>query len=84
MGGFYVESLAGTGSASGLGRNIAEGLLASGDRLAATARDARRLEGLVEKYGDHVRTAPLDVADEGGLWSSAGGGGRGRAFSMWS
>jgi len=43
-------------AASGLGRNIAEGLLASGDRLAATARDARRLEGLVEKYGDHVRT----------------------------
>src|ERR1700726_2051593 len=54
-----------TGSASGLGRNIAEAVLASGDRLVATARDPRRLEDLVEKYGDQVRTARLDVADEG-------------------
>ena len=53
-----------TGSASGLGRNIAEAVLASGDRLVATARDPRRLEDLVEKYGDQVRTAALDVADE--------------------
>ncbi|MGH8474389.1 MAG: SDR family NAD(P)-dependent oxidoreductase [Methylococcales bacterium] len=48
-----------------MGRNIAEAVLASGDRLVATARDPRRLEDLVEKYGDQVRTAPLDVADEG-------------------
>jgi NAD(P)-dependent dehydrogenase (short-subunit alcohol dehydrogenase family) len=53
-----------TGSASGLGRNIAEAVLASGDRLVATARDPRRLEDLVKKYGDQVRTASLDVADE--------------------
>jgi len=53
-----------TGSASGLGRNIAEAVLASGDRLVATARDPRRLEDLVKKYGAQVRTAPLDVADE--------------------
>jgi NAD(P)-dependent dehydrogenase (short-subunit alcohol dehydrogenase family) len=53
-----------TGSASGLGRNIAEAVLASGDSLVATARDRRRLEDLVQKYGDQVRTAPLDVADE--------------------
>jgi len=53
-----------TGSASGLGRNIAEAVLASGDRLVATARDHRRHEDLVEKYGDQVRTAALDVADE--------------------
>jgi NAD(P)-dependent dehydrogenase (short-subunit alcohol dehydrogenase family) len=53
-----------TGSASGLGRNIAEAVLASGDRLVATARDTRRLEDLVKKYGDQVRTAALDVTDE--------------------
>jgi short chain dehydrogenase len=53
-----------TGSASGLGRNIALAVLASGDRLVATARDPRRLEDLVQKYGDQIRTAPLDVADE--------------------
>ena len=52
-----------TGSASGLGRNIAEAVLASGDRLVATARDPRHLEDLVKKYGDHVRAVPLDVAD---------------------
>jgi NAD(P)-dependent dehydrogenase (short-subunit alcohol dehydrogenase family) len=53
-----------TGSASGLGRDIAEAVLASGDRLIATARDPRRLDDLVKKYGDQVRTAALDVADE--------------------
>ena len=53
-----------TGSASGLGRDIAEAVLASGDRLVATARDPRRLEDLVKKYGDQVRTAVLDVVDE--------------------
>jgi NAD(P)-dependent dehydrogenase (short-subunit alcohol dehydrogenase family) len=53
-----------TGSSSGLGRHIAEAVLASGDRLVATARDPRRLEDLIETYGDRVRTAPLDVVDE--------------------
>jgi NAD(P)-dependent dehydrogenase (short-subunit alcohol dehydrogenase family) len=53
-----------TGSASGLGRHLAEAVLASGDRLVATARDPRRLADLVETYSEQVRTAPLDVADE--------------------
>ena len=53
-----------TGSASGLGRNIAEAVLASGDRLVATARDPRQLEDLVKKSGERVRAAPLDVTDE--------------------
>jgi NAD(P)-dependent dehydrogenase (short-subunit alcohol dehydrogenase family) len=41
-----------TGSASGLGRNIAEAVLTLGDRLVATAREPRCLD---------VRTVPLDV-----------------------
>lgn len=53
-----------TGSASGLGREIAEAVLASGDRLLATARDPQRLNDLVERYGKQVSIAPLDVADE--------------------
>src|ERR1700692_792085 len=53
-----------TGSASGLGRNIAEAVLASGARLVATAREPQRLDDLVKKYGDQVRTASLDVADQ--------------------
>ena len=39
-----------TGSASGLGREIAQAVLASGDRLLATARDPQRLNDLVERY----------------------------------
>src|SRR5499426_862592 len=53
-----------TGSASGLGRKIAEAVLAAGHRLVATARDPRRLEELVKEYRDLARTAPHDVADE--------------------
>jgi NAD(P)-dependent dehydrogenase (short-subunit alcohol dehydrogenase family) len=53
-----------TGSASGLGRSIADAVLASGDWLVATARDPHRLVDLVEQYGAQVRTAPLDVTDE--------------------
>src|ERR1700720_4115019 len=53
-----------TGSASGLGRNIAEAVLESGDRLVATARDPRRLDDLVNKFGERVRAVSLDVADE--------------------
>jgi NAD(P)-dependent dehydrogenase (short-subunit alcohol dehydrogenase family) len=59
-----------TGSASGLGRKIAEAVLATGDRLVATARDPDRLEDLVEKYGDQVRTAVLDVADEAAAYAA--------------
>src|SRR5215475_4395901 len=53
-----------TGSASGLGRNIAEAVLASGERLVATTRDPRRLQDLLDKYGDQVRERQLDVTDE--------------------
>src|ERR1700759_2982920 len=53
-----------TGSASGLGRNIAEAVLESGERLVATARDPRRLDDLVSKFGERVRAVSLDVADE--------------------
>lgn len=53
-----------TGSASGLGREIAEAVLASGDRLLATARDPQRLNDLVERYGRQVVAAALDVTDE--------------------
>src|SRR6202167_6591510 len=53
-----------TGSASGLGRNFAEAVLESGDRLVATARDPKRLDELVKQYGDRVRAVPLDVTDE--------------------
>ena len=52
------------GSASGLGRSIAEAVLEFGDQLVATARDPIRLDDLVKKYGERVRAVALDVADE--------------------
>jgi NAD(P)-dependent dehydrogenase (short-subunit alcohol dehydrogenase family) len=53
-----------TGSGSGLGRIIAETALAAGNRLVATARDIRQLDGLVDLYGENVRVVELDVTDE--------------------
>ena len=53
-----------TGSASGLGRSIAEAVLASGDSLVATAREPKRLGDLLEKYGERVRTLALDVTNQ--------------------
>jgi len=50
-----------TGSASGLGRDIAAAVLASGDRLVATARNPKQLADLVAQYGDKVRAVALDV-----------------------
>jgi len=52
-----------TGSSRGLGRDIAEAVLAHGDRLIATARKPEQLADLVERYGDRVRAVALDVSD---------------------
>jgi NAD(P)-dependent dehydrogenase (short-subunit alcohol dehydrogenase family) len=52
-----------TGSSRGLGRDLAEAVLAAGDRLIATARQPEQLRELVEKYGDRVRAVALDVTD---------------------
>jgi NADP-dependent 3-hydroxy acid dehydrogenase YdfG len=50
-----------TGASRGFGRIWAEGALARGDKVVATARSAASLSGLVEKYGDSVLTLALDV-----------------------
>src|ERR1700726_1926638 len=52
-----------TGSANGLGRTIAETILANGDRLVATARKTDLLAEVKEKYGDRIALATLDVTD---------------------
>lgn len=52
-----------TGCSGGLGRTLAEAVLASGQRLTATARDTKRLQALVDTYGDRVRVVALDVTD---------------------
>src|SRR5438270_612199 len=53
-----------TGSSRGLGRALAEAVLAAGHKLVATARNPKQLSPLVERYGDQVRAVALDVTDE--------------------
>jgi NAD(P)-dependent dehydrogenase (short-subunit alcohol dehydrogenase family) len=52
-----------TGAARGLGRSVAEAVLAAGENLVATARDPGGLADLQKRYGDRLRTAVLDVTD---------------------
>ncbi|MET7277337.1 oxidoreductase [Kribbella sp. NPDC005582] len=52
-----------TGSSRGLGRALAEAVLAAGDRVVATARTPEQLADLATKYGDQVRAVALDVTD---------------------
>ena len=53
-----------TGTSKGFGRVWAEAALARGDQVAATARDVKTLQPLVERYGDRVAAIKLDVTDK--------------------
>jgi NAD(P)-dependent dehydrogenase (short-subunit alcohol dehydrogenase family) len=55
-----------TGSARGLGRDIAEAALSAGHRVLAAARTPSQLDDLVTKYGDQIRPFALDVTDPAG------------------
>ena len=50
-----------TGSSRGLGRSLTEAVLASGDKVAATARNPETLNDLVEKYPGLIYPVKLDV-----------------------
>jgi NAD(P)-dependent dehydrogenase (short-subunit alcohol dehydrogenase family) len=50
-----------TGSSSGFGRNLAEGVLKKGDRVIATARKPEQLQDLVNQYPNTVKAVSLDV-----------------------
>lgn len=50
-----------TGASRGFGRVWAEGALARGDKVVATARSAAALSELSERYGDAVLPLALDV-----------------------
>jgi NAD(P)-dependent dehydrogenase (short-subunit alcohol dehydrogenase family) len=52
-----------TGCSSGFGRELVLAALAAGDRVLATARKPESLADLVERGGDRLRTAALDVTD---------------------
>jgi NAD(P)-dependent dehydrogenase (short-subunit alcohol dehydrogenase family) len=53
-----------TGSTRGLGRALAEAVLAAGHNLVATGRNPAQLKDLVARYGDQVRAIALDVTSE--------------------
>jgi NAD(P)-dependent dehydrogenase (short-subunit alcohol dehydrogenase family) len=53
-----------TGSSRGLGRALAEAVLAAGHKLVATARNPAQLADLIARYGGQVRAVALDVANE--------------------
>ena len=52
-----------TGASRGFGRIWAEAFLDRGDKVIATARNTKALEGLVKKYGDAVLPLQLDVTN---------------------
>lgn len=52
-----------TGSARGLGRNLTEAVLESGDKVVATARDINQLNDLKERYNDQIFPLALDVTN---------------------
>jgi NAD(P)-dependent dehydrogenase (short-subunit alcohol dehydrogenase family) len=52
-----------TGSSRGLGRVLAEAVLAAGHKLVATARNTADLRDLVARYEGTIRAVALDVTD---------------------
>jgi NAD(P)-dependent dehydrogenase (short-subunit alcohol dehydrogenase family) len=54
-----------TGCSTGLGRTLAEAVLARGDTLVATARDVGALSDLRDGYPEMARTVALDVTKPG-------------------
>src|SRR6202795_2005708 len=53
-----------TGSGNGLGRDIAEAALATGDSVVAGARRTEELAPLGAQYGERVKPVTLEVRDE--------------------
>ena len=53
-----------TGTSSGFGRELAEQILAKGDKVVATARKPEVLKDLIEKYPETARAVKLDVTNE--------------------
>ncbi|MBI0331538.1 SDR family oxidoreductase [Burkholderia plantarii] len=56
-----------TGIGSGFGREMAGQLLARGERVAGTLRDAAAVAPLRERYGARLWTATLDLTDTHGI-----------------
>jgi NAD(P)-dependent dehydrogenase (short-subunit alcohol dehydrogenase family) len=53
-----------TGCSTGLGRALAEGVLAHGDNAVVTARNATAVKDLTDRYPDTALAVALDVTDD--------------------
>ena len=53
-----------TGSSRGLGKSLTKAVLEKGDNVAATARNPKQLNDLLEKYPNQILALALDVADK--------------------
>ena len=53
-----------TGASRGLGRAFTEAVLEAGDRVVAAARKPEQLVELESRYGENIRSVPLDVTNE--------------------
>jgi NAD(P)-dependent dehydrogenase (short-subunit alcohol dehydrogenase family) len=53
-----------TGSAAGFGRDLAEAVLARGERLVATARHPEQLQELASRYPEQLLPLSLDVTNQ--------------------
>nr|WP_262487381.1 SDR family NAD(P)-dependent oxidoreductase [Flavobacterium sp. Root935] len=59
-----------TGSSRGLGRNLTEAVLKSGDKVVATARDIDQLNDLKALYKDQIFPVALDVTNYEQVYSA--------------
>jgi NADP-dependent 3-hydroxy acid dehydrogenase YdfG len=57
-------------SSNGVGRALAEAVLASGDRLVAGARDPSLLTGLLDVHDGRMCAVALDVTDEASIYAA--------------
>src|SRR5690349_6423366 len=55
-----------TGTSRGIGRALAEAVLAAGQHVVATARDPQQVRDLVDAYPGRARAVALDVTDRAG------------------
>ncbi len=62
-----------TGSSRGLGRSLTEAVLASGDQVAATARNVSSLQDLSSRYPGQLLPIALDVNDHAGVHRAVAG-----------
>lgn len=61
-----------TGGSSGFGRRLALAAARRGDRVVATARDVKTIEGIAEPFGGRMITVPLDVTDAATVKAAVG------------